>query len=108
MKQYKQKEFIYMVSKSKDITLTELSNHLNLELSSFRKTLKRGNLKLSHFLEIYKYIYKEEFKTDSEFLEVMKELYDFTLKQFVEAMNIEGGKKVFVTLYRNTKIQLIN
>lgn len=108
MKQYKQKEFIYMLSKSKDITLTELSIHLKLELGSFRKTLKRSNLKLSDFLSIYEYIYKDEFKTDSEFLNVMKEMYGFTLNQFVDAMEIDGGKKVFVTLYRNTKIQLIN
>ena len=108
MKKYKQKEFIHLMSKSKDITLTELAKHLKIELSSFRVTLERNNLKLSQFLNIYEYIYKKEFKTDSEFLDIMRELYDFTLKQFVEAMKVDDNKKVTVTLYKKTKIQLIN
>jgi hypothetical protein len=38
----------------------------------------------------------------------MRELYDFTLKQFVEAMAIDEDQKVIVKLYKKTKIQLIN
>ena len=108
MKQYRQKDFIHLIAKSKEITLTELAKHLKLELSSFRVTLDRNNLKLSQFLSIYKYIYKKEFKTDSDFLDIMRELYNFSLSQFVDAMKVDEDKKVIVTLYKKTKIQLIN
>ena len=43
MKQYRQKEFIHLMAKSKDITLTELANMLEVNLSSFRVTLDRNN-----------------------------------------------------------------
>lgn len=108
MKQYKQKDFIHLIAKSKDATLTELAQLLDLELSSFRVTLERSNLMLHQFLKVYKYLYGKEYKTDSEFLDIMRELYDFTLKQYVEAMQVDEGKKVVVTLYSKTKIQLIN
>jgi len=108
MKQYKQKDFIHLIAKSKDATLTELAQLLDLELSSFRVTLERSNLMLHQFLKVYKYLYGKEYKTDSEFLDIMRELYDFTLKQYVEAMQVDDGKKVIVTLYSKTKIQLIN
>ena len=108
MKQYKQKDFIYLIAKSKDATLTELAEVLDLELSSFRVTLERSNLMLHQFLTIYKYLYGEEYKTDSYFLDIMRELYNFTLKQYVEAMAVDEDQKVIVKLYRKTKIQLIN
>lgn len=108
MKQVKQKELIHRIAKSKEITLTELAKVLNLELSSFRVTLERNNLMLHQFLAIYKYAYRKEFKTDSYFLDITRELYDFTLKQYVEAMKVDEDKKVIVTLYNKTKIQLIN
>lgn len=108
MQQYKQKDFIHLLAKSKDVTLTELAGVLNLELSSFRVTLERSNLMLYQFLTIYKHLYGKEYKTDSYFLDVMRELYDFTLKQFVEAMAIDEDQKVIVKLYKKTKIQLIN
>jgi hypothetical protein len=108
MKQYKQKDFIHLIAKSKDATLTELAGVLDLELSSFRVTLERSNLMLHQFLTIYKYLYGEEYKTDSYFLDIMRELYNFTLKQYVEAMAVDEDQKVIVKLYRKTKIQLIN
>tara|TARA_R110002050_G_scaffold126966_1_gene247804 strand:+ start:1179 stop:1505 length:327 start_codon:yes stop_codon:yes gene_type:complete len=108
MKQVKQKELIHRIAKSKEITLTELAKVLNLELSSFRVTLERNNLMLHQFLAIYKYAYDKEYETDSYFLDIMRELYDFTLKQYVEAMKVDDDKKVIVTLYNKTKIQLIN
>jgi len=108
MKQYRQKEFIHLIAKSKDITLTELANHLKVNLSSFRVTLDRNNLMLKQFTEIYKYVYRNEYKADSDFLDIMKELYNFSLSQFVEAMEVDENKKVTVTLYKKTKIQLIN
>jgi len=108
MKQYRQKEFIHLIAKSKDITLTELANMLKVNLSSFRVTLDRNNLMLDQFTRIYKYIYRKEYKADSDFLDIMKELYNFSLSQFVEAMEVDDNKKVTVTLYKKTKIQLIN
>ena len=108
MKQVKQKELIHRIAKSKEITLTELAKVLKLELSSFRVTLERNNLMLHQFLSIYKYAYGKEYKSDSYFLYITREIYDFTLKQYVEAMKIDHNKKVIVTLYNKTKIQLIN
>lgn len=108
MKQVKQKELIHRIAKSKEITLTELAKVLNLELSSFRVTLERNNLMLHQFLAIYKYAYGKEYKSDSYFLYITREIYDFTLKQYVEAMKVDDDKKVIITLYNKTKIQLIN
>ena len=108
MQQYKQKDFIHLLAKSNEVSLTELANVLGLTLSSFRVTLDRNNLMLHQFLTIYEYVYKKEYKTDSEFLDIMRELYDFTLKQYVEAMKVDENKKVTITLYKKTNIQLIN
>ena len=108
MQQYKQKGFIHLLAKSNEVSLTELANVLGLTLSSFRVTLDRSNLMLHQFLTIYEYVYKKEYKTDSEFLDIMRELYDFTLKQYVEAMKVDENKKVTITLYKKTNIQLIN
>ena len=91
-----------------DLDDIELQQILDLELSSFRVTLERSNIMLHHFLTIYKYLYGEEYKTDSYFLDIMRELYNFTLKQYVEAMAVDEDQKVIVKLYRKTKIQLIN
>jgi len=108
MRQYKQKDFFHLLAKSNDVSLTELANVLGLTLSSFRVTLDRSNLMLHQFLTIYKHVYKKEYKTDSEFLDIMRELYDFSLKQYVEAMKVDENKKVTITLYKKTNIQLIN
>ena len=108
MQQYKQKDFFHLLAKSNEVSLTELANVLGLTLSSFRVTLDRSNLMLHQFLTIYEYVYKKEYKTDSEFLDIMRELYDFSLKQFVEAMKVDENKKVTITLYKKTNIQLIN
>lgn len=108
MQQFKQKDFIHLLAKSNEVSLTELANVLGLTLSSFRVTLDRSNLMLHQFLTIYEYVYKKEYKTDSEFLDIMRELYDFSLKQYVEAMKVDENKKVTITLYKKTNIQLIN
>ena len=108
MQQYKQKDFIHLLAKSNEVSLTELANVLGLTLSSFRVTLDRNNLMLHQFLTIYEHVYKKEYKTDSEFLDIMRELYDFSLKQYVEAMKVDENKKVTITLYKKTNIQLIN
>lgn len=108
MKQVKQKELIHRMAKSKEITLTELSKVLGIKLSSFRVTLDRNNLMLHQFLTIYEYTHGLEYKTDSDFLDVMRNVYDFTLKQYVEAMLVDDNKKVVVKIYNKTKIQLIN
>jgi len=108
MQQYKQKDFFHLLAKSNEVSLTELANVLGLTLSSFRVTLDRSNLMLHQFLTIYEYVYKKEYKTDSEFLDIMRELYDFSLKQYVEAMKVDENKKVTITLYKKTNIQLIN
>ena len=63
---------------------------------------------LHQFLSIYKYAYGKEYKSDSYFLYITREIYDFTLKQYVEAMKVDDDKKVIITLYNKTKIQLIN
>ena len=108
MQQYKQKGFIHLLAKSNEVSLTELANVLGLTLSSFRVTLDRNNLMLRQFLTIYEHVYKKEYETDSEFLDIMRELYDFSLKQYVEAMKLDENKKVTITLYKKTNIQLIN
>ena len=111
MQQHNQKQFVHLIAKSKKVTLTELAEVLDLKLSSFRVTLGRGNLMLHQFLTIYNHLYKEDYQTDTEFLvflDVMRQIPDFSLKQFVEAMNIFKKQAVTATLYGDTKIQLIN
>lgn len=108
MQKYQQKGFIHLLAKSNEVSLTELANVLGLTLSSFRVTLDRSNLMLHQFLTIYEHVYKKEYETDSEFLDIMRELYDFSLRQYVEAMKVDENKKVTITLYKKTNIQLIN
>jgi len=107
MEKLTQKLFIDKIVKSKDITIKELSKVLKLEPSSLRMTLLRNNLMLNQFCEIYEYIYKEQYKTGDEFIDTMREVYNLPLQSVVSIM--ENNKTpIIVTLYKKTKIRLIN
>ena len=108
MEKLTQKLFIDKMAKSKEITTKELAEHLGLEASSLRVTLLRSNLMFKQFCKIYKYIYGSEFLTGEIFFDVARDLYeDVTLKYVVEAMEL-NSTPLTVTLYKKTKIQLIN
>jgi len=107
MEKLTQKLFIYKIIKSKDITIVEIAEALDVLPSSLRMTLLRNNLMFNQFCMIYKHVYKEEFNTDDEFLDTMRDVYDLTLSVVVEIM--ENNKTpITVTIYEKTKIQLIN
>ena len=107
MEKLTQKLFIDKVIKSKEITIVEISEVLDVLPSSLRMTLLRNNLMFNQFCMIYKHVYKEEFNTDDEFLDTMRDVYDLTLSVVVEIM--ENNKTpIVVKLYKKTKIRLIN
>tara|TARA_R110000796_G_scaffold21662_2_gene63708 strand:- start:17 stop:355 length:339 start_codon:yes stop_codon:yes gene_type:complete len=110
MEKYTQKLFIDKVAKSKDVTIIELATELKLKDSSLRVTLIRNNLTFNQFCIIYKYIYKSEFIAGAGFFNDpdQRELNnEYPLKSFIEMME-KNDTPVIVTLYKKTKIQLIN
>ena len=110
MEKLTQKLFIDKVIKSKEITIVEISEVLDVLPSSLRMTLLRNNLMFNQFCMIYKHVYKEEFVAGEEFFNDpdQRELNeDYPLKSFVESME-KNKTPIIVTLYKKTKIQLIN
>ena len=107
MEKLTQKLFVDKMIKSKEITIVEISEVLDVLPSSLRMTLLRNNLMFNQFCMIYKHVYKEAFNTDDEFLDTMRDVYDLTLSIVVEIM--ENNKTpIVVKLYKKTKIRLIN
>jgi hypothetical protein len=108
MKKHKQKHAIHLMSKSNDISLTELAESIGVKLSSLRVTLERENLLFSQFCTIYERIFKKEFESGSDYLDNLRNIYDLKLSQFIDILYQDEKKKLIVTLYKSTKIRIIN
>tara|TARA_R110000796_G_scaffold113826_1_gene225584 strand:- start:205 stop:537 length:333 start_codon:yes stop_codon:yes gene_type:complete len=107
MNKVNQKELIHLICKSTDKTIKEVANHLGLIDSAFSMTLKRNNLLFNQFCNIYKYIYKEEFKTGEKLLDNKKGSITVTLEMAVSMLE-ENNTPIIVTTYKKTKVKLIN
>ena len=107
MEKVNQKVAIYKMAKSRNININELSECLNVTASSFAKTLNRNNLLFNQFCKIFKYINGKDYDSGNTHFNQLRTVEGITLNQFIDVMS-EDGKKVVVTIYKNTKIQIIN
>ena len=108
MEKYTQKLFIDKMIKSKEITIVEISEVLGTNPSALRMTLLRNNLMFNKFCTIYKYVYGVDFRVSDNLTHVNRNLKnDIKLCSAVEIME-KNKTPIIVTLYKKTKIRLIN
>ena len=108
MERYTQKLFIDKMIKSKEITIVEISEVLGTNPSALRMTLLRNNLMFNKFCAIYKYVYGVDFRVSDNTTHINRNLkHDIKLCSAVEIME-KNKTPIIVTLYKKTKIRLIN
>lgn len=107
MRQVNQREAILRMSKSENITLTELADNLGVRLSSFRVTIEKNRLSFLQFCKIYKYIYGLEYESGNTFFDMMRGAYNLSLRDFIDTIK-EDDQVLIVTLYKKTRIQIVN
>jgi hypothetical protein len=108
MKKYnEQKTAIDYMTKSEGVSLTELATLLEKEPASLGRTLSRNTLLLNQFCKIFKYIYKKEYDCGNPSLNLLRNIDELKLTYFIDALR-HDNRKLIVTLYKNTNIQLVN